>query len=334
MTGGHNTERGHTSARKYRSIDNRLIAGVLLMSCGALPAQAASLALLAPFGDFALRDPAEPAQPGPPVFYDATSREAGWHIVQWDIPGGRLSPFSRSKSGAVEVIDSTAPEAAIRIIRGPRRRAIKLVQDGAVLPCTDKHGAPRESDLFFGPKDRAAPGPNALTAGPIRLDQIRSLVLTTTARVRYGMTAFPKGCPINQGAAIAAVVLNNLFKHPAQTLFYKVSLSAPCGPGPAARVRMCEAGTKAAGFYFRHNPFGVDDWLPLLGQPFLAEGERREITLDLLPRLRQLIASGPEEMDHDPAHWVIDNAYAGQHIWGDFRLASSWEGFQLSADPK
>jgi hypothetical protein len=78
----------------------------------------------------------------------------------------------------------------------------------------------------------------------------------------------------------------------------------------------------------------VDDWLPLLGQPFLAEGERREIAVDLLPRLRQLIASGPEEMDHDPAHWVIDSAYAGQHIWGDFRLASAWDGFQLVAQPK
>lgn len=334
MTRGHDTERSHAPARKYRRIGDRLIGGVLLMSCAACPVHAAPLELLAPFGDFALRDPVEPTQPGPPVLYDATGHEAGWHIVQWDIPGGRLSPFSRSKSDGVEVIDSAAPEAAVRIVRGPRRQTIKLVQDGAVLPCTNKDGAPRESDLFFGPKDRSAPGPNALRTGPIPLAKVRSLVLATIASVHYGTTAFPKGCSVNQGTAVAALVLNNPSRHPAQTLFYKISLNPPCGPGPSDRVRACLAGTRAAGFYFKRNPFGVDDWLPLLGQPFLAKGERREITIDLLPRLRQLIALGPEQMDHDPAHWVVDNVYAGQHIWGDFRLESTWERFQLLAEPK
>ncbi len=311
-----------------------MAAFLLLTLGGARAGNAAPTPLVAPFGDFNLRDPTEPVRPGPPVFYDATSREAGWQIVQWDMPGGPLSRFSRSVSGDTEIIGAAAPAAAVRIIRGPQRRAIEMVQDGAVLPCTDKHGAPRESDLFFGPKDRSAPGPNALATNPIPLARLRSLVLATTAGVRYETTAYPKGCPVNQGTAIAALVLNNPTRHPAQTLFYKVSLNPPCGPGPAARVRACQAGTKAAGFYFKRNPFGVDDWLPLLGQPFLAEGERREITLDLLPRLRQLIASGPEQMDHDPAHWVVDTVYAGQHIWGDFRLESTWERFQILADPR
>ncbi len=155
--------------------------------------------------------------------------------------GRAVVAIFRSVSGEAEVIGAVAPEAAVRIVRGPRRRAIELVQDGAVLPCTDKHGAPRELDLFFGPKDRSAPGPNALTTGPVPLARLRSLVLTTIAGVRYGMTAFPKGCSVNQGAAIAAVILNNLSKRPSQTLFYKVSLSPPCGPGPAARVRACRS---------------------------------------------------------------------------------------------
>jgi hypothetical protein len=75
------------------------------------------------------------------------------------------------------------------------------------------------------------------------------------------VAAFRKGCTVNQGAAIVAIILNNLTSHPPQTLFYKISLNAPCGPGPVARVRTCRAGTKAAGFYFKRNPFGVlSEW--------------------------------------------------------------------------
>ena len=332
MTRGNHAIPGRISGRRYRRTHDRLIAAGLAIFCGAWPTRAAPLSLLSPLDDFALRDPAEAVRPGSPVFYDATGPDAGWHIVQWDIPGGRLPPFLRFKSGDVEVMDSAAPEASVRIVRSPRRQAIELAQRGEVLPCTDRHGAPRESDLFFGPKDRAAPGAHALTTGPLSLGKIKSLVLTTTVSVRYRVAAFRKGCTVNQGAAIVAIILNNLTSHPPQTLFYKISLNAPCGPGPVARVRTCRAGTKAAGFYFKRNPFGVDDWLPLLGQPFLAAGERRGIALDLLPRLRQLIVSGPGDMDHDPTHWAVDNAYAGQHIWGDFRLASTWEGFQLLAD--
>lgn len=307
---------------------------VVLPLLGTLAAPAPPVPLVGPFGDFALRDPAEPTKPGPPDFYTASGPNPGWQIGQWNIPGGRLSPFLASRLGEVEILTSTSPEATVRIIRAPGRRAIELIQDGAVLPCTDANGDYRESDLLFGPKDRSAAGANALTTGVTPLGRLRSLVLTMVVSVRWGMTTLPKGCTVNQGAALASIVLNNLSMHPPQTLFYNVSVNPPCGPGPAARVRLCVGGTKAPIFYFKHNPFGVADQLPLLGQPYLKQGEFRTITLDLLPRLQQLIASSPEEMDHDPSHWVVDNIYAGQHIWGDFTLMSLWERFQVVAQPK
>lgn len=299
---------------------------VLSSLLGATTGQAAPTPLVPPFGDFALRDPAEPVRPGAPNFYAATGPDAGWQIAQWNIPGGRLSPFTVSHSGGVEILTSKSPEATIRITRGPKGEAIELTQDGAVLPCTDKHGSPRESDLAFGP--------NTLIARDIPLAKLQSLMLTTTVRVWYGMTTHPKGCAVNQGAALVSVVLNNLSKRPPQTLFYKFSLNPLCGPGTVSRVRSCEDWTKRPGFYFVHSPFGVDDWLPLLGKRYLSPGERRTIRLDLLPRLRQLIASGPEEMDHAPSHWVIDSAYVGQHIWGDFKLSSAWESYDLIAKAK
>jgi hypothetical protein len=99
------TTPGHILARRYHRTRDRLIAAGLAMLCGAWPTDAASLSLLTPLNDFALRDPAEAVRPGSPVFYDATGPDAGWHIVQWDIPGGRLPPFLRFKSGDVEVMD-------------------------------------------------------------------------------------------------------------------------------------------------------------------------------------------------------------------------------------
>lgn len=315
-----------------RSSGGKGLAALVLLSLGGgWAAHAAPTPLLSPFGDFALRDPAEPTHPGAPDYYSASEPDPGWQIGQWNIPGGRLSPFSAAKAGDLDLLTSVAPEAMVRIVRGPQRRALELAQDGAVLPCTDPHGAPRESDLQFGPKDRGAPGANALTKGVVPLAHLGSLVLVTTISVRYGMTAVPKGCIVNQGSAIVAVVLNNLTMRPPQTLFYTLGLNAPCGPGPAARVRVCEGGAKTALFYFQHNPFGVSDWLPLLGQPYFTEGQHRTIALDLLPRLKHLIAASPGEMDHDPSHWVVDNVYADQHIWGDFTLASTWERFQVLA---
>lgn len=301
-----------------------LAALVALSLSAALTAHGAPIPLVPSFGEFALRDPADPPPPGPPVFYAPTGPGPTWQIAQWNIPGGRLSPFSVSRSGDRETLTSTAPEATVRIIRDAHGQTIELSQDGAVLPCTDAHGAPRESDLAFGP--------NALMTSNVALAGLRSLKLTTTVSVRYGMTAHPKGCMVNQGAALVSVVLDNLSRRPPQTLFYKFSLNPLCGPGPASRVRSCENWTKAPGFYFTHAPFGVDDWLPLLGQPYLKEGEQRTIEIDLLPRLKQIIRSGPNEMDHDPSHWVVNSAYAGQHIWGDFKLAATWSAFRLVAN--
>jgi hypothetical protein len=308
---------------------------LLLLLCAGMPfAHAAPRPLLTPFGDFAIRAPALPAGAGSPDFYAASGPDPGWQIVQWDIPGGRLSSFRNSRDGAVEILTSTAPEALVRLRRSPDTESIALVQDGAALPCVSADGKPRESDLFFSPKDRSTPGPSALTSGLVPIAQLQSLVLDTTLTVRLGMTARPKGCTVNQGTAVAAVVLTDRAAHPAQTLFYQLALAFPCGPGPASRVRQCEGGTRAAWFFSPHNPFGAADYLAKAGEPYLKSGERRSLRLDLLPRISKLIAAAPEKMDHDPTHWAVNNFYAGQHIWGDFAMASTWERFQVIAYPK
>lgn len=295
----------------------------------AASSHAATLSLLAPFGDFALRGPVQPTTPGPPDFYAESGPNPGWQIAQWDIPDGKLAPFAKTSQGELTLLTATAPEASVTIARNKGAESIGLAQDGAVLPCLTADGKARESDLLFGPKDRSAPGSNALRLPPTSLAGLRYLIVSATVRVSYGMTAHPKGCNINQGVAGVGLVFNNLTRHPPQTLFYQLGFNEYCGLGPAEYVRSCVRASRRPGYFFKHNPFGVDDRLPLAGEPLLRNGERRQIAVNVLPRIEALIAAAPKEMDHEPSHWVLDNLYAGQGLWGDFRLSSQWDSLQV-----
>jgi len=297
-------------------------------------AQAAPRSLLTPFGDFAIRAPNLPTRPEPPNYYATSGPDPGWQIAQWDIPAGRLSPFRTSREGAREVLTATSPEATVRLVRGPGSESITLVQDGAVLPCLTAKGEPRESDLFFSPKDRSSPGPKALTSDPVPLAGVRSLVLATTVTFRIGATSRPKGCRVNQNMTLASVVLNDRIARPPQTFFYQLALAPSCGPDSVPRWQPCDSGGQAAWFYSTRRPFGADDYLPNLGERYLKNGERRALTVDVFPRIMRLIESGPKPMDHDPRHWEVDNFYAGQAIWGDVRLSTTWERFQIVAHSK
>jgi hypothetical protein len=324
------TARSRVPCRPSRVTGCFLVA-VLLLFVAMQFVYAAPRSLLTSFGNFAIRAPGSPAGSRPPDFYAASGPDPGWQILQWDIPAGRLSPFRTKREGAREVLTATSPEATVRLVRGPGRESITLTQDGAVLPCLTARGEPRESDLLFGPKDRSVPGPNALTTDPVPLASIRSLVLGTTVTFRINSTSRPKGCSVNQNMTAAAVVLNDRVTRPPQTFFYQLALAPSCGPDSVPRWQPCDTGGHAAWFYSSRKPFGADDYLPNLGEPFLKNGERRALTVDMLPRIMRLIESGPEPMDHDPRHWEIDNFYAGQAIWGDLRLSTTWEGFQIVA---
>lgn len=289
--------------------------------------------MLAPFGDFVLRDPSTPVQGELPKFYSSTGPDPGWQIVQWSIPEQRLSPFIRTPLRNGERFIATAPGATVEITRTGRGESVSLSQDGAVLPCLTKEGRPREFDFLFGPKDRTMAGRTAVLTDPAPLALLRKLVLNAHVAIRYGATAHPKGCEVSQGNSGVNLVLNDFAVDPPQTFFYQLGFNQPCGMGSAAHVRECLGGLNGPGFFFKHNPFGVDDRLPLLGQAFIRSGEDRSLTIDLLPRLRKLIAAAPAEMDHDPSHWVVSNTTIGQAIWGDFHLATRWHSVQILLFP-
>lgn len=302
---------------------------VLAVLAAPAPAFAAETELVSPIGDFAIVEP--DARPGLLDTYGATAANPTWSIAQWDIPGGVLSPFEAVSS---TVFQARAPEAEVIIVRGDDAEKVGLRQDGAVLPCL-RDGKPRESDLFLGPN-----GDNLrnveLGMAPARPDApsltaMMRLRLRVTTSASFARALTDKGCVVNQAGSLIGVVLSNFVAKPQQTMFYQMILSRFCGAGPPERLAICNAQVTAPAPYFTANPFGSNDQLPLTGQGYLKPGEIRDIDMDILPRLRLVIETGPGEIDRDPSHWVLAGVYLGQNIWGDVRGESSWSNFHLTA---
>lgn len=289
----------------------------------------AATVFLRSFGDIALREPSLPVPGQPAKFYSQTGPNPEWQIVQWDIPGGKLSPFARRVSRDTVTFTSRSPEASVIIIRSKVGELVQLSQDGRILPCTLTNGNPRESDLNIQPMARWAKAANPLLMPRTPLGDIAALRLEADVGLTFGRGTGWKSCKVNEGNADFAVVLTDPHRKPTQTLFYQIGLNNPCGLGSPARVHVCAAGTRAAYYFFKKNPFGVQDRLPLLGVPFIVSGSRRAIRLNLIDRLRQLIKAGPVGMDRDPAHWLLDGVYMGDGIWGNYRLTSDWYSINL-----
>lgn len=296
----------------------RLPACTLLFCLAAalLPARpAAAQQLLPPFGSFAIETPQGPS-PGHPVqLYGATSASPDWQVAQWIIPGGRLSPFTRRADGSLV---SRAAEASVQITGD----TLQISQTGAVLPCT-LGPKPRESDLFFAPTSKRF---KPLLA----LSDLQALIQQADVTATGSVLPDPD-CKVNMGYALLAIVLVDLHTHPAQTFFYQLELSKTCHSVPGGFN--CGQRYTQPFYYSRVNPFGADEYMPLLGRNFLPNGVTEHLSIDLLPRLTAIIANGPPGLDHDPAHWLVATAYYGQHIWGGVTLTSRWSNVTLTAQP-
>ncbi len=263
--------------------------------------------------------------------YGETEPGATWNIGQWNIPAGKLSAF---EAVSATEFRARASEAEVIVSRKESPERVTLRQDGAWLPCLND-GQPRKSDLFLGPNGDnlrgAKPGMKPARANAPSLMTMSSLKLRITTSASFARSQTDKGCEVNQGGSLVGIVLSNFLAKPQQTMFYQLVLSRFCGGGPPERLKLCNASPEEPAPYFTKNPFGTDDQLPLAGQSYIAPGETRKIEMDILPRLRLVIATGPGDIDREPSHWVLGGVYLGQHIWGDVRGETSWSDFHLVA---
>jgi hypothetical protein len=292
-------------------------------------ARAATVPVFSPPYDFVLLGPQYPPPPGGPVAYATTGGTPKWNIANWNIPGGKLPPFTVSRQGTNTLFTSRAAESSVVITQiSAGTASYQLSQNGAVLPC-GTGGAPLESDLLAGSYHQDAPPGKYLA-----LSALTSLISTTTIKYQYGEATPRHICAVSQGGPLISVILNNRTKH--QTFFYQLELGDVCGLQPAARARMCEAAgaNPRPSFYSNKNPFGADEPLPLFGEKWLADNETRAIRVDLLPHLIDLVENGPPAMDHDLSHWTMGGYYNGQHIWGDMTMTTTWSHVSLLATTK
>jgi hypothetical protein len=310
----------------------------LLLAPGTSWAQVVGQDFVASIGNIGLLAPPDPPPPGGPKIYASTGPTPNWNVAQWNIPGGELSPFTSEEAGGALVQTASAAEAQVHIIRRGRDVQVILAQDGTVLPC-ESAGRPRESDLLLSPNGRSVtkPGISGLAlqgAANLPLTGLSRLEFSADVAVAAGITEYRKGCPVDQGGATIGLVLSQKdVAHP-QTMFYQLHIDEICGIQPAARDRICHATHSQLQYFFRTNPFGADDFLPLNHQPYLHNGEDRALRLDLLPRLKLIIAQSPPAADHDLSHWYVGGIYVGQAIWGDVTLRSSWSHVHLVAIPQ
>lgn len=150
-----------------------------------------------------------------------------------------------------------------------------------------------------------------------------------------GIAGHPKGCKVNLGSVIIGVIFRDIAVQPSQSIFYQFALGRVCGTNVKVPLKPCLPDPGQQVVYADSNPFGNDDYLPLLHEPWLSNGHARDIEVDLLPRIKEAIATRYRgNIDRDLSHWVVGEVYPGQHIWGDVSMVSTWSNFHLFAETK
>jgi len=294
----------------------------------ASPCAAKSLDLYPALSGFALRAPDAPQSSRPTAFYAQTGPNPAWAVSQWNIAGPRLSSFTTGQEGEQTIYTASAPAASVRIAENAAGADVTLQQNGAAVPCRTASGAPWESDLFLSSTSHAVGVIPGQPSGYL-LSNLGALREVVTISVAAAPSTPAKSCTVNMGGAVLAIVLQDYTAQPPQTFFYQLHLNRYCG-GQADGV--CTTAWTRPLYYTRRNPYGCDDVLSRLGQPLLPNGTPRALDIDVLPGLRQAVASAPGGMDRDLAHWSVSGGYIGLISWGDVAVTSHWHGYRLVAE--
>ncbi len=120
---------------------------------------------------------------------------------------------------------------------------------------------------------------------------------------------------LNQGGFLTAVVFRNVDN--GNTFFYQLELR-PVNKSPS-HYWWDWSGPK----------WGYSDTLLNYGKSIPLIGTRVFYSLDLLPRLKEVLQNASNGIDTDLSHWVSIGSYHGSHVWGNVRLTSVWDSFSL-----
>jgi hypothetical protein len=309
----------------------------LLAAVPGTAAKAATIDLVAPIQDLIILEPPDPPPPGGPFMYGESGPSPNWNVAQWNIPGDKLSPFRMARVGNANGWVASASVMRVTLTRSGESAAVDLLEDGAALPCLSADRHPRELDLFLSPnggqqnRPPAVQGMLALGANNPTLATMAHLYASGTVGVAWGVASSRKHCANNQGSALISIVLNDSHKQAGQTIFYQLNLDTFCLRDPVDEMKSCRGPSHGPVGFSRTNPFGFDDDLASFDAKPAPPERPGKLTVDLLPRLLDVVQRTGEAGDRDPSHWVVGGVYIGLHIWGDVTLHTTWSDFRLQA---
>jgi hypothetical protein len=314
-----------------------------------------------PFQDpagFALQSNTMKGANGRPLLYGGTAPGANWFIADMGEPGD-LPPLAETPAADGTTWSSFNAAAGVRLNVVNGAATATLRQNGAGLACSGPRGGVKEYDLAVWPNGENPGYPTAINAayGSNRdfpaLSQLAALSMSgtfTVDSITQPLAVSP--CVINHAGAGLTVILVDDHAVPRQMFWYLLSFAkfclpaAPDAPGPD--YRNCQAAAthpRPAWFWTGaslphrqiagHGAGGISLLNFAVGEgmePYglaggHAPGQPVPITVDLLPRLAQLIRSGKYGIDPDLSHWRLADAGFGQVIWGDTALSTTWRGF-------
>lgn len=268
-----------------------------------------------------LVDPNKPEIYGRIGLRDASSR---WHIAQW----GNKYPLSldwRYATYGVWYTNNQDRSARVRTFVSPRGGRTMELGHNTLAPT---FGCNSEFDLFLEPNDptysNCPQGFAHYNATP-PLSAIMTLRLKAFQKVLSAYQGKRCGKPFDLAGTILAVVFvnYNTSPNPPQAFFYQFNTydsRRENYPG------WFLAGEYGEGF----NNWGYDEYYDYYGYKELVPGRSgKTYDINIAPRVRELIASAPGNLDRDLSHWKVKGMYVGSWLNGEAKILSLVDSVDL-----
>jgi hypothetical protein len=250
-----------------------------------------------------------------------------WHIAQWGIRQELPTQTDCLDDCTNGIWQIQNDDAAVRVFMSPTQgRVVELAQD-SMHP---DYGC-GEFDLFLEPNEehvypryQSAFGP--LSGRPTLAQQTR-IVFAIVQEV-LSATAGRRCAPYVDlaGVGFAFISLNTAVT-PRQVLYYQIVTYD--SRGLTFDAFWFAAGMTGTGGH----EFGVSDSVQILGfAPLTPGGGAVGYRMDILPRLRALIAAGPPGLERDLTKWQLRGMYLGSGTNGAAKIVSRHAQIFLSGD--
>lgn len=244
--------------------------------------------------------------------YGAARDSAAWHVAQWNNPAGDIPDFTGGRAAndglAVEIVHDTPPHFSIS-------------QDGGQLHC-EENGRPLEFDGFLGSNTKAnnpnLPSAENGTIISVPLSKLGALTQEIQLKLNHANLVGGSACGFSKSLSIVCVVFTN--KQAKQVFFYQIVLY---GFNVSPKSFWWARG-KPNGRY------GFNQVTDLAARPW-QEGESRQLKLDILPAVENLIGASGVGIDPNLDNWVLSAAYFGNTLYGGVHLETEWSSYGLDA---